>query len=1137
MPIDHAFPLRVDCHSRLSEDVLPITPLSVDPAAHNHTSIVLDPHGEPLLLAITPGAGVAEVRSPTPSAPGYSLRPLPDGARAREVVSLVDADGLVNAFYVTGSAVLHCVRDGHGEWGEPTELPPSTGLSVAEVPLAGTFTVSGIDARGDLALYTADGGKWAAGSVDVGGALLGGEARLAYTSPDAWVLFGAAGGVLRIWPGAEDRVAADPEVVKVAAPVARLVATYPHANSTMVVFTDEEHNLYSSAGFGDTPVRVPLGELVQGSAVVDGDGMVRCYGCAPDGRLWQLRQTAWAEDDTPVWAPIFPLDTDALQVRTPATGSGALVVTRADGTVDLLSRPSGGRWTRVAVHSEAEAAPTPVSRYRTRVTVTDANGLPCRDRTVELTPSRLVGLRSRGSTVIARPGMLTTFTTDETGGVEFSQPATGFDAITFTARVDGAAEALPITPHGYLYDTLAGRAPLFNGTTTIPPMSGDMLRAARVKDGPLAPGLGPDLAKVVASAVIQVARLGPGGAKPGGGFEMDLRDPEAPRFIHHDTADAVAGRLAELRRAAGHVVLTARGPVALATPGFAPPEALAAGILAKGLGDWLVDVWQALESGAAKLVNFIVHPDGQTASALVESAKGVWTAVEGLALVGLAEIGSLVQGVLNAIEVDFDKALDLFRDALHWNSIWRTMEVFYGLVTNGLSDLSGWIEKSAVVTTGRFFADLKSELGTGMDAAVAVLGNTTIGELADGRARLLPSRDRGRPAGLAAALPGDPSQLNYALSTLLDNLPGHALPAIPPLPDGLLGRLGKAVEDTGLLRDGARAMTDFGKLFTSIVHDPSKVGDIRVADLLAALRDAIDLAIDSCDVLAMALLESAREVVGGIRDFLTAPITANSVLTWFWDNVARPRGSREEMSLGRLLCLALAAPVTIACLAERGRGPFDPEKSRESLGKAVTTARLEVSQASLDTAEYYTCLALIGVDMINDTINMGEAAAKGGASGSGIPVYVNWFDIVTTVVVQALARPQTDWNWPAMSRGTKITNATWIGYWVPVAVDGLFTLFGKYIPQSFTVNAVVDTILGRLLIAAGVTGAVFQFQDHEAGATWLQIFEAATGPLPWVGQPLLVPEVVEVTAGVSSAAQIFVLDPLGDFDWEGPVKA
>jgi hypothetical protein len=1101
MPLTPALPLRVDVDSRLSEDVLPVAPVSVDPTAPGQTAVTLDADGKPLILLIAPGVGAAEVTEGA----GRSVRALPEGADAREIVALVDGDGRVNAFYATGSDLLHVVRDKKGRWRGPTKLPASTGLSVTEIPLTGTFAISGISPNGNLTIYTENAGNWSATSVDVGGKLLGGEARLAYTSPDAWLLFAASGGALLIWSGTEGRVAAAPEVVRAAAPVARVVATYPHADSAMVVFTDTQNTLYSSVGFTDTPARIPLGEVVAGSAVVDGTGMVHCYGAAPDGRLWHLRQTAWAEDDSPVWAQIFPLDRDVAQVRTPVTGFGTLVVTQADGSVDLLSRDHAG-WTREPVRSEAPATPMRVSRYRTRVTVSDANGLPCPEVTVELTPARLVGLESGGRMMIAEPGQVTPLTTDGTGRVEFGQHAAGLDSVTFTARVEGATEPVTIIPHSYVYDALAGRAPVFNGTTTIPPMSAETLLTVQVDGKPLITDR--DLARVAANAVVALVKTHEG-TQSGGGFEVDLKNPDAPRFVAHATADAVTARLAELRGA---------------------PEAFSG-----GLAGWFEDVLRAIATGAGRLVSFIVNPSQQTASALVESAEGVVTLVEDLVLTGAAAVGSLVQGVFNAIGAAWDQFKDFIQDRLHWKSIWRTMDAFYERITTGLTDTTDLLHgRTAEVTTTHFFADLKAKANAGLDAAAAALGDATIGDLMGGDLRRLPLPGSGRPPGLGTALPGSPAQYDVVLSKLLTNLPDKPVP-IPKLPDGFAGRLVKAVDDTGIMRDGDRTVRDLMTACTALFRDTSRPGDVRVADLLALFRDLIDLVADVIDILAVALLEFAAAVVQAVVDVLTTPISDVPVLPWFWNNVVRPSGNEDPMTLGRLLCLTLATPVTLACLADKGRGPFDPVTRASAVPGLSDSQRAE--------ALYWTSLVLIGVDICADAINTRDALADVTSVAS---VVFNGLDFVANVLAVLFADIPEGFitKWPTMSTGARMTNVTTLLYLVPTVVDALFTLLdvgeliGVPAPElkftSFTINTAVDCVLGVGLAVAGTVGAGYQLHDHEAGVTELDVYEAIVGPLPWVGQPCLMPEVVTSTEGLTAVIQMGILDPLGDYDMDGP---
>jgi hypothetical protein len=1095
MPFTPAHPLRVDVDSRLSEDVLPVAPVSVDPTAPGQTAVTLDADGKPLILLIAPGVGAAEVTEGA----GRSVRALPEGADAREIVALVDGEDRVNAFYATGSDLLHVVRDKKGKWLGPTKLPASTGLSVTEIPLTGTFAISGISPNGNLTIYTETAGNWSATSVDVGGKLLGGEARLAYTSPDAWLLFAASGGALLIWPGTEGRVAAAPEVVKAAAPVARVVATYPHADSAMVVFTDTQNTLYSSVGFTDTPARIPLGEVVAGSAVVDGTGMVHCYGAAPDGRLWHLRQTAWAEDDSPVWAQIFPLDRDVAQVRTPVTGFGTLVVTQADGSVDLLSRAHAA-WTREPVRSEAPATPMRVSRYRTRVTVSDANGLPCPGETVELIPERLVGLESGGRMVIAEPGQVTPLTTDKTGRVEFGQHAAGIDSVAFTARVEGAPDPVTIVPHSYVYDALAGRAPVFNGTTTIPPMSAEMLLTAQTDGKPLVADR--ELARVAANAIVALVKTHEG-TQSGGAFKVDLRNPDAPRFVAHPTADAAL--FAEFRGA---------------------PETFS-------WSGWFEDVLRAIATGAGRLLSFIVDPNQQTASALVESAEGVVTLVEGLVLTGAAAVGSLVQGVLNAIGAAWNKVKDLFQDSFHWASIWRTMDAFYERVTTGLTDTTDLLHgRTAEARTGHFFADLKAKAGAGLDAAAAALGHATIGDLLGGDLRRLPLPGAGKPRGLGTALPGSPAQHDFVLSKLLTHLPDRPTP-IPKLPDGFAGRLVKAIEDSGITGDGQQTIRDLMTACTALFRDTSKPGDVRVADLLALIRDLIDLVADVIDILAVALLEFASAIVRAVLDVLTTPISDAPVLTWFWNNVVRPSGNEDPMTLGRLLCLTLAAPVTLACLADHGRGPFDP----------VESAVPGLSDSQRAQALYWTSLVLIGVDILADAINMGDAEANVTSVAS---VVFNGLDFVANVLAVLFSDIPDGLiaKWPTMSTGARITNVTTLLYLVPTVVDALFTVLDvadligipaqelKY--SYFAINTAVDCFLGVGLAVAGTVGAGYQLHDHEADVTELDVFEAIVGPLPWVGQPLLLPDLVTSTYGLTAAIQMGILDPIGDYDADGP---
>ncbi|MEV1243485.1 hypothetical protein [Nonomuraea sp. NPDC049750] len=449
------------------------------------------------------------------------------------------------------------------------------------------------------------------------------------------------------------------------------------------------------------------------------------------------------------------------------------------------------------------------------------------------------------------------------------------------------------------------------------------------------------------------------------------------------------------------------------------------------------------------------------------------------------------------------------------------------------------------MAAGRFFRDLKSELNTGLDTVAALLGDTTIGEITHGRLRLLPAPGTKRSPALTAALSGSPAQHNYVLSKMLSNLPDQPSPVIPGLPDGFAEKIAKAIDDMGAVQDGEQTVRDLTALCETLFRDPSRAGDIRVADLLAAFRDLIDLAVDCADILAVVLLEFAAAIIRGLLDVLTTPMTDVPVLSWLWEHVVRPDESDDPMTLGRILCLVLAAPVTLTCLMETGRGPYDASLTADAKAMSGVSA--------LDDAKFYTSGLLIIIDMIADTINMEDAAAAMANPGSdGVSlksVFFNALDVVANGVVQVLFSPEFawKWDWSSMTRGARITNATWIGLWAPILSDGAFvlvdiitgslTLAGKQVPAAlkalnFQLNATIDYVLAVTLTGTGVAGAAYQLSDHDPGVSGLDVFEAIAQPLPWLGQILLLPEAVEETEGLSSFVQICLWDPIGDFDYD-----
>jgi hypothetical protein len=892
-------PLSLAADSRLSDDVLLVQALSVDPHALGGAVVVAAGDGSLSLFAILAKGGACELLPSTTSASGYDVVPLPKGTGASEVISFLDSGGNVHVFYATAVGVLHVWRDsGTATWNGPDTMAASSGLTATQVPLTREWVVSGVGSDGNLVLYRSESGSWSAATVDVSRDLVGGNARVQYMASGNWVLFTAAGGQLKIWTGEGSTVSSGPETVSVANPVARVLFTYLHANSAMVVFTDSKDNLYSSVGFSDTPACIPLGQVVQGTGVVGFDGYLQIYGTDVNGKLWVLHQTGWDSDGTPVWAPIFPIDVDVTFVAAAAlvNASTALLVTRADGTLDLLNQQTeDGLWNRVPVQGGGSGVPFRSPRYRTRLALTDVNGMPCPNMAVTVSPSDLVALEVAGKTVITSPGQPATLITDMTGTVDFSQPATGLDSATFMATASGVPSPVSITPYDYLHVALAGSGSIFTGSTTIPQMNATTLQQATVDGQPLAPGITSDMATAAAQGIQQAMRMTTGDGSALAGFEIDLRDPRKPRFAAFETADDLRGRVADLTMTAT-ALDSAWGDIA----------------------KFANDVWNGIKSGAMNVTHWVVDTANMTVSATVQIAENTFAELKDLALAGVGEIVSLVHGVFNAIKADLATVLNWLKDLFDWDSIWNTMEAFNGYLVGGLQSLSQWLEQSAVIATGHFFKDLKNNVDRMFAQAISGLGNQPLYP-----ANQLTEVDTAATPKLPVQFPGSAAQNNWLLSKVSSHMPGTSWFSglESGLSDDLFTQIQQAISKSGITQDGQHALAALQEFFSNLFSDPRNLGQVLVADLLTVAQDLIDVILDAVDTLVTILLDLADDIIQAATNILEAPLPDIPVLTWLWDNMMRPSDSSEPMTLGKLSCLVLAVPVTLACKLETGHGP------------------------------------------------------------------------------------------------------------------------------------------------------------------------------------------------------------------------
>src|SRR5580704_13987209 len=310
-PVVPKGPFSIADDSRMSEDYVLSDDVLVDSSSPNPLAAVRMAGGRWTALAVVPGSGLVHVVPDQSSQSGWDLLPVPSGTSAKEVVAVLDGTGTSHAFYQDGTRTYHSSLSQAGTWSASDQLPASASLTVASVPLTNEPVAAGITPEGDLLLVRKDwtSGQWQGSVADMKKALAGAQAVLKMVDHDNWTLAAVADGKLQYFSGRGSTLASGPFTVPIGRPVTRIHFAYQRSGSTMVMFSDDQHALYTSFGFSDQVTVIPNASVVQGAGVIDTTLPPRAhfYGVDPEGRLWVLHQTGWDANEAPVWARILPL--------------------------------------------------------------------------------------------------------------------------------------------------------------------------------------------------------------------------------------------------------------------------------------------------------------------------------------------------------------------------------------------------------------------------------------------------------------------------------------------------------------------------------------------------------------------------------------------------------------------------------------------------------------------------------------------------------------------------------------------------------------------------------------------------------------------------------------------------------------
>jgi hypothetical protein len=1108
----NAAPFTVAVDSRLSDDTLSVGPLSVNPDATAGTAIAAASDGTTYLFAALALEGACELQSSTSSASGYTPVPLPSGTGATEIVALVDSQQNVHAFWATDAAVLHSTRAPNGSWSVANSLAAATSLGVSQVPLSNSWLVYGISSDGNLVLYiySTSTQAWGAFTVEINSALLDAGISLQAGISNSFTLFAAVGGALNIWSGTwsttgGEITSSSPAKVTVANPVTQTFFSYYHGGSAMIMFGDNQNNLYTSVGFSTAPSLIPGSQVASGSGFVGSDTFIRFYGADPDGNLWVLRQASWNES-TPVWASIFPLDLDVTYVAAPAQAGSqvSLLVTCADSSIDFLftsasTQTSGNPWTRLPLQAPSDPlTPLRTTRYRTSLTITDANGCPCTGAVVNVTPSSLVGLEVSGQTVIAAPDQPAVLTADVSGTVTFTQPALSLDSVTFQVTGTNIPDTVSVTPYQYINDQLSGTSPVFTGSATIQAMSQETLLSATVNGQPLAPSLSNNLASAASQGIIAAATglASLGSSSSTTGFILDMQAATFNWTSQQELQIHIAGLGVE------------QG-------------------LGSDIAQFAEDIWHAIKQGAMKVMHWVVDTVNKVVTAVVQFVNQVVATIGNLVAEGFAAVAGFVHGVFAWIGAEVEKVLDWLKDLLGWTSIWNTMLVFNNHLNTGLNNLNTWLGQMPVLAN-TFFQDLKSDIDAGFSQAKQSLAKTTFSQSSGGaslsRRSLAATTSSNFPPPMN--FPGSPTQLNWFLSKLTSYLPGSAFldQLNPKFPSGFYNTINNAWTKSELVQDIETTLTPLKNFFKAHYDNPKDLWQTAVKDLLSVLQGIVDIILDGLDALTDTIIYAVQTAIAMVQDIINTPLQNIPVLSWLWENIIIPSNSNEPMTLGKLACLVMAVPVTLACEIVDGSAPFN----------AVEAKTASATSSGFQNAQFWFSAFLAFVDSINDAANVASSESD---TVNPLILLWNWLDVVANAVEVTLFCPVDgafNWSssWSSLTKGQQYSFGTWMGYWAPVTTDGLCACVNTYLCKQglnsssllSRVQQLLDSIFGLVTCGTGTAGAVFSNEGV------VDVASAFCWPLPWGTSFLCLPSVVDGSSGASFVVKV-VIDCIGDVDW------
>ncbi len=1059
--------ITVKLSEELSQDVAMTAGIPIDPNKPSQIGVFLNPiskHHEALVIVSTTDNTTQILHvAPNPATDaGWTVRkPFPKFSPVAEVAVGTTPDNSLHCFFLTNDGLYTSQLNADGiTWSDP-QLLNEHGKALSNLKI--TYSPQDkllLYAKGykDNIHYALVAYQKNNKFIDVAltnfASALSPDFALAIITDELWVIAANLSGQLLTYAGSLNRPDETHNSQRITDEVRRVVAGFRIHNpqtdryatfaylkedgSLYMLCTDEKGKYKSSKRVGASEVKA---HARQAAAHVDTHNIWSVYAVDESNTLWVYHQDPdkpWDNDEMPNWVPGIPLAKGITAVGTAATPTDvpSLFLIDANGELRLyVQDATTTMWRQVEVR-QPEQGTYEVVRYRVEAAVTGEGGKPLAGHKVTLAVKEAASACQifHMGCAVEITNAPTQLKTDAFGKLTFSLLPMGITAPAMVLTADAAS--VPIQPGCEVHEYLSGDKETLNPTNPGGglPRFDDQGCALAV----LAPGVDPELAKVVAQGVRGVARLGLGKPAPIGavGFRLTL-SAESPEFVSLVTQEQLDQELAELM---------SEGDGSLAADIW--------GDLAR----WAGDLWEGLKSGVIKLTKVVADFERKVVTLVIEIGGQIIRGLE-LVIKGLEQAGHCIVGVLSWVGAQISKVIDWLKAVFNLNHIWNTKNALQEAINKAVPTVKDDIDK-AHEEARKWLDQAHKHVDELFDDARKKLGDTTIKK----QLSSLPGWE-GESVGPAKVSLSTNVHHNWVMDKVQSaNIQISALAPFDSTDksaDTFKEVLDTFIENLKGIKNNLETAADsLYEALKNIITQPDDWKSKTVGDLLDFLQASIKLVLGVLKTILDGLAGLVTASLSLFQEALTKKLHLGPISA-LWEWIATAAGHPgDELTLAGLVALLAAVPVTIIYKLIKGA---DAQPFPNGTLPTVTTVATVQGDALAEDEVFKTFLLVAGilqaVYVLPATISdmLGELS----------PTWLSIVGVVWAAAVFVLAHAGLAWDeikgtpaWVSMTifAGTSLASVVLIPLAVVAFQKGWWDTVKYFLPLVLTLGGVGSLI-------------------------------------------------------------------------------